>query len=188
MAERKGPPPHPKDYQAISEPVSRERLAELGSPAAEGDTAPAATAAPPRGGERVNLNNRASLERFYPSGAFERDAARNADAKARVLHGVRIVSEPDEGGAFEIARATRNVSEGDRESDTLFLAPYATADTAALIDTGRYGAPEAKSGPAAGKGGDYRSFIEAIIRAAEGADFKESIGRDDDRLKGFHGG
>src|SRR4051812_34153416 len=113
MKEGKGPPPQPKNFQALSEPVSPERLAELGSPAAAGDTAPPATAAPERGGERVNLEDRAGLERFYPREVFERDAARNADAKARVLNGVRIVSEPDESGAFMIVRAAKTVAEGD---------------------------------------------------------------------------
>jgi hypothetical protein len=188
MAEEKGPPPQPRDYQALSEPVPPERLRELGSPAAAGDTASPAGKAPERGGRRVNLRDRGSLERFYPRDAFERDAARNADAKATVLHGVRIVSQPDADGGFEIVRAARNVSEGNPMSDTLFLVPYAAADSAALVAAGEYSAADQKSGAEAGKARDYEGFIGAVIEAAEGADFKRSIGRDDDRLKGFRGG
>jgi hypothetical protein len=188
MAEPKGPPPHPRNFQALDEPVSPERLKELGSPAAKGDHAPPATAAPERGGRRVNLHNRESLERFYPRDEFERDAARNADAKASVLHGVRIVSQPGADGGFEIVRAAKNVSEGDPMSDTLFLVPYTTADTAALVAAGEYSAPDQKGGAETGKANDYAGFIDAIVEAAKNARFKRSIGRGDDRLKGFHGG
>jgi hypothetical protein len=139
----------------------------------------------------ANLNDRSSLERIYPRDAFEQDAGENSRAKASILKGIRILSPPDDSGAFELARASQHVGEGDPEGDTLFLAPYLGDEYAALqrMDTA-YGGPEEK-GDALAKvepRGDYEAFIGKVLQAARSAEFKKPIGKGEERLRGFHGG
>jgi hypothetical protein len=142
----------------------------------------------------ANINDRSSVERLYPRQHFDRDAGENADAKATVHRGLRIVSPVDPNGRFNAERASRHVGESDPEGDTVFLAPFLAKDSEPLRGTGAYGGPaDPYAAPApAGSGGrkdqDYRAFIDRIIEAAGSAEFKPAVGRHEDRLRGFHGG
>lgn len=137
----------------------------------------------------ANINDRSSVERLYPLEDFARDAGANADAKATVHRGLRIVSPVDGTGRFSAERGSRHVGESDPEGDTVFLAPFLAQDAGSLRGTGAYGGP-ADTGPADGgrKGQDYQAFIDSIIEAAGRAEFKSAVGRNEDRLRGFHGG
>jgi hypothetical protein len=145
----------------------------------------------------ASIHDRASVERLYPRDAFEADAGMNAGAKASVLHGVRILSGPDAGGAFHLARGSQHVGEvhvgkAQGRGNGLFLAPDLAANFAALAqdDTGYGGAEEQSDAlrSVADRAGDYDAFIDRVIAAAGAADFEEPIGRGEERLKGFHGG
>jgi hypothetical protein len=139
----------------------------------------------------ARIDDRSSLARIYPREAYERDAGANSRAKASVLKGVRILSEVDAAGVFEMTPASQHVGEGDPEGDTVFLAPQFTDEFAALRqDPAAYGGAEeqrdaqAKIRPR----GDYEAFLDRIIEAARRADFKQPIGRREERLRGFRGG
>lgn len=139
----------------------------------------------------VNANDRASVERLYGPDEFEQDAARNSLQNAAVLHGLRIMSQPDEAGLFELTRAKQQTGERNLEGDTVFLAPFLASDAGSDLV-----APEAAIGqgdPAMPDGAGreqragYAAFIGRVIEAARTAHFKTPIGRTE-RLKGFHGG
>jgi len=139
----------------------------------------------------ANVNDRSSVERLYPREEFEREAAGNSDAKATVHRGLRIVSPVDREGRFSAERASRHVAEGDPEGDTVFLAPFLARAGAPLRQSETYGGSvETGDAVAAGseKGQDYRAFVDRIIQAAKSAEFKPAVGRDEERLHGFHGG
>ncbi len=137
----------------------------------------------------ANVNDRDSIARIYPREAYEEDAGLNALAKSAVLHGVRILSEPDETGAFRLARAQRQVAERDPEGDTVFLAPYLADELDALRRDPVYGGPEEKDGLSViAPRGDYEAFLDRIAEAARAVRFKGPIGKEEDRLRGFHGG
>ena len=141
---------------------------------------------------RANINDRSSLERLYPRNVWAQDAGRNADAKAEVLHGVRIASPVDENGDFDLVRASHHVAEINSEGDVVFLFPQMGDDYAALMQKETdYGGAEEK-GDALGKVEDkdqeYSAFIDRVIEAARSAKFKPAIGRGEERLRGFHGG
>ena len=56
----------------------------------------------------ANINNRSSIEQIYSISVFAVDAAQNAKQPANeLLRGVRILSVPDDGGEFEMARGTK---------------------------------------------------------------------------------
>ena len=137
----------------------------------------------------ANIKDRSSVERLYPREDFDRDAGENADAKATVHRGLRIVSPVDRNGMFSAERGSRHVGESDPEGDTVFLAPFLTKGLGPLRETGAYGGPT-DAGPTDGgrKDQDYRAFIDSIIEAAGRAEFKPAVGRNEDRLRGFHGG
>ena len=140
---------------------------------------------------RANIHDRSTLEQIYPQNVFEQDAARNSEAKAQVLHGVRIMSPPDEKGDFDLVAMSRQVGESDPESDTAFLAPVLQRSYDALAESPDYGAPEEKGDALAkvqDKGGEYDAFLGRVIETATSADFKPPIGRGEPRLRGFHGG
>ncbi len=140
---------------------------------------------------RANIHDRSTLEQLYPRNVFEQDAARNAEAKAQVLHGVRIMSPPDEQGDFDLAVMSKHVGEADPESDTTFLAPVLQRSYDALAESPAYGAPEGKGNALArveDKGDEYAAFLDRVIETAKAADFKPPIGRNEPRLRGFHGG
>lgn len=139
----------------------------------------------------ANVNDRSTIEAIYPRDAFEADAAQNARDKAAVLHGVAILSEVSESGAFALQRSRRHVGENDPLGDTLFLAPFVPQADAGAEQTSAYGAAPEKAGAAAAgsdRGDAYASFIGRIVDAAARASFKEPIGRHEERLRGFHGG
>jgi hypothetical protein len=139
----------------------------------------------------ANINDRSSVERLYPREAFARDAAENADAKAAVYRGLRIVSPIDREGRFSAERGSRHVGERDPEGDTIFLAPFLAQADAPLGESDAYGGLALAGDVLAltvRKAQDYRSFIDRIIEAARAAEFKSAVGLHDDRLHGFHGG
>ena len=140
----------------------------------------------------ANIHNRAALERLYPRDAFESDANRNAQAKASVLYGLRILSSPDGDGRFEVARASQHVGEvhaGDPPpGGGVFLAPSLAAGAPAPVQNeSGYGGPQQSAEGRAGRGEDYETFLDRVLATARSADFPEPIGRDE-RLKGFRGG
>ncbi len=141
---------------------------------------------------RANINDRSSLERLYPRNVWAQDAGRNADAKAEVLHGVRIASPVDENGEFELVRASHQVAEINSEGDVVFLFPQMGDDYAALMQKETdYGGAEEKGDAlerVRHKDQDYVAFIDRIVEAAKSAKFKPAIGRGEERLRGFHGG
>jgi hypothetical protein len=138
----------------------------------------------------ANINDRATIERLYPREDFERDAAANADAKATVHRGLKIVSAVDGDGRFSAERGSRHVGESDPEGDTVFVSPF-LEDVAPLRGTDAYGGPTEATAAPMGSGQrdkNYRVFIDRIIETARAADFKPDVGRHEDRLRGFHGG
>jgi hypothetical protein len=141
---------------------------------------------------QANINDRGSIERLYPRADFEREAGENADAKATVHRGIRILSPVDAQGTFVAERASRHVGEADPLGDSVFLAPFLRgAHTGLAPSDAAYGGPDETGDAlaAAGrKGDDYESFVTGIISAARSARFKSAIGKDEERLRGFHGG
>ena len=140
----------------------------------------------------ANTNDRASIERIYPLDAFKRDAGRNSVATASVLHGLRIMSQPDESGRFDLVPAQQQTGEGDPEGDTAFLSPFLASDATALKEgSNAYAGPEdagdALSRTREGKDRDYAAFVDRLIAAARSVDFKTPDGRDE-RLAGLRGG
>ena len=139
----------------------------------------------------ANINDRTSVERLYPRDDFEREARANSDAKGTVHRGLRIVSAVDQDGRFSAERGSRHVAESDPEGDTVFVAPFLVRAHAPLQQSDTYGGP-AETGEAlparVQKPDDYLAFIDRIVEAAKTAVFKSAIGRDDERLRGFHGG
>jgi hypothetical protein len=138
---------------------------------------------------KASIHDRRSIERVYPREDFEREAGENADAKATVHRGIRILSPVDGQGVFEAERASRHVGEADPLGDTVFLAPF-LQDTSAAPSDSAYGGPGAGDAVAAGarKANDYGAFVERVVSVARSARFKPAIGKDDERLRGFHGG
>ena len=140
----------------------------------------------------ANIHDLASLERLYPRDVFESDANRNAQAKASVLHGLRILSSPDGDGTFEVARASQHVGEVHADDPPpgggVFLAPSLAAGAPALTQNEPgYGGPQQSAESGAGRAEDYEAFLDRVLATARSADFPEPIGRDE-RLKGFRGG
>lgn len=137
---------------------------------------------------KANVNDRSSVETAYDRAAFDQDAARNTQGNASVLHGIKILSEPDSDGAFDLARATQHVGEGDPEGDTIFLIPRRERPSEA-VDGGTYGGSIAPTPPIVSKDrDDYRDFISEVCENVSKARFKPDIGVGESRLKGFRGG
>jgi hypothetical protein len=139
----------------------------------------------------ANVNDRITVETIYPREAFEADTAQNARDKTTVLHGVLIASDVSESGAFTLQRARRHVGEKDPLGDTLFLAPFPRGAYDVMEETPAYGRAEEKPGGLGrveDRADDYDSFIDRILAAAARAEFKDMIGRHEERLRGFHGG
>lgn len=139
----------------------------------------------------ANIGDRSSVERLYPRETFDRDAGENSDAKATVHRGVRIVSGADANGRFSAEQGLRHVGESDPEGDTIFLVPFLMQSSAPFQQTDTYSAP-AETGDALAvserKDQDYQAFIDRVVEAVKAAEFKPAVGRNDDRLRGFHGG
>lgn len=135
---------------------------------------------------KANINDRASIEKIYSVNAWERDATRNAQGSAAVIHGVNILSAPDASGTFDLDPASQHVGERDPEGDSIFL-PAFEADAAAAVAGSTYSgglSPTANENNT----GDYQSFIDMVIERARKARFKPPIGQGDERIKGFRGG
>ena len=139
--------------------------------------------------QSVNINQRETLESYYPLDSFVHDANQNARGKAAVMHGLRILSAPDGEGAFKVSKAQHNVAEDDANYDALFLYSMRDDDNnwfdRAEPDASK--AVHAKEHPV--EVSDlYRDFIDRVIETARNAKFQNDIGRGEPRLKGFHGG
>jgi hypothetical protein len=139
--------------------------------------------------QSVNINQRETLESYYPLDSFVHDANQNARGKAAVMHGLRILSAPDGDGAFKITKAQHNVAEDTTDQDALFLYSVRDDDNnwfdKGEADTSK--AVHAKQHPV-DVSELYRGFIDRVIEAARNAKFQPDIGRGEPRLKGFHGG
>lgn len=120
---------------------------------------------------KANVNDRASIEGIYPPDTFQQDATRNSVGDASVLRGLRVMSQPDETGAFDIVAVKRQVGERDPEGDTVFVPAFLK---------GGIDAPGQKAS-------DYTAYIDQVLEVARSVDFKVPIGQDR-RLAGFHGG
>lgn len=145
----------------------------------------------------ANANDRASVERVYPIGEFSVDAAANAKQPANeLLRGVRVLSAPDEAGAFEIERWTKHVGEvhgeaffaADRTLCGLhvFAALYQPlAGSPGALAMSRTGQPYAVANPDPRE--ESQTFIDGIIAAAHLVGFRqnESPGFGDARLQGL---
>ena len=139
--------------------------------------------------QSVNINQRETLESYYPLDSFVHDANQNARGKAAVMHGLRILSAPDGDGAFKVSKAQHNVAEDDANYDALFLYSVRDDDNnwfdRAEPDASK--AVHAKEHPV--EVADlYRDFIDRVIETARNTKFQPNIGRGEPRLKGFHGG
>jgi hypothetical protein len=139
--------------------------------------------------QSVNINQRETLESYYPLDSFVHDANQNARGKTAVMHGLRILSAPDGEGAFKITKAQHNVAEDASHEDTLFL--YSVRDD----DNNWFDREEADASKAVHAKEHpvdvselYRGFIDRVIETARTAKFQSNIGRGEPRLKGFHGG
>ena len=139
--------------------------------------------------QTANVNDRASIEALYPRAAFDEDAAKNALPKTQVLYGVRIDSEPDEGGSFALVRARHHVGEMTNFAEAVFLFPEEPHLSATLVGSDPdAGMPQEADDPSDLRRKEYEAFIDRVLDAARRADFADPIGRDEERLKGFHGG
>jgi hypothetical protein len=139
--------------------------------------------------QSVNINQRETLESYYPQDSFVHDANHNALAKTPVMHGLCILSDLDAEGAFKVTKAHHSIAEESSSHDVLMLYPVRNDDNF-WFD---------KSEPDAAKAvhvkehhvevsGLYRDFIDRVIEAARNAHFQTAIGRNEPRLHGFHGG
>jgi hypothetical protein len=139
--------------------------------------------------QSVNINQRETIESYYPLDSFVHDANQNARGKADVMHGLRILSAPDADGAFKISKTHHNVAEDASHQDTLFLYSVRDDDNNFFdkgeADTSK--AVHAKEHPV-DVSDLYRGFIDRVIETARNAHFQPDIGRGEPRLQGFHGG
>jgi hypothetical protein len=121
---------------------------------------------------KVNINDRAGLERAYPPEAFSEDTARNADPTTDRLHGVRILSAPDAAGDFAFERGSREVGE---TASAAFVAAYRRDPVATPSEAGS----KADVG--------YSGFLDEIIDAARRFGYRpaESPGQGDPRIRGL---
>lgn len=138
---------------------------------------------------RVNLHDRAGIESVYPLDTFLSDAGRNGVGHASVLHGLKILSQPDADGSFELIAAHQQVGERNPEGDAIFLPPFLPGPVGATgsdTDSGREAGGELPPDPGR-REAEYASYIDFVLARARAAEFKPPIGPDP-RLAGFHGG
>lgn len=136
----------------------------------------------------ANINDRSSFERAYDRHSFEQDAAMNARSDTTVVHGVTILSAPDAEGRVDLSRTSQHVGEGNPEGDPVFIAAFRLRDTAAENADTYAGSVEPPTEEQDEDPDEYRTFIDQLVDAARNAQFKPDIGRNEERLKGFHGG
>ncbi len=121
---------------------------------------------------RVKIGDRAALEAAYPRAAFAEDSARNTPTGER-SYGVRILSAPDDAGAFSLDRGSREIGEA---GEAVFLAPQrrhsGAADPAAAV---------------ADLDEAYQAFLDEIMDAARKRGYRseESPGPGDARIRGL---
>jgi hypothetical protein len=117
---------------------------------------------------KAKIDDRAALERIYPAEAFAADSAQNDLASSTVLHGVRVLSAPDDNGEFDLEPGSRQVGEA---AAAPFLAPHRQAADPALS--------ESRAG--------YQQFLQDIIEAARRFGFaaEDTPGRGDPRIRGL---
>lgn len=135
----------------------------------------------------ASVKDRGTLEKIYPRDVFEQDAARNARGDAEVLHGLRILSRPDDEGSFKVTRMSRQVGEMDPDADGAFLVPQTDRATGGLREESYGGMSETSHSNQSSIEEEYARFLEDVIETARTATFKRPIGQDE-RLKGFRGG
>lgn len=122
---------------------------------------------------KANIADRRSIAQIYPPEAFAVDAAQNQKQPANpIAQGVRIVSAPDQRGAFELDRACRHVGETGESAGAIFLAPFRPLAGEAVGDD-----------PQAG----YEAFLDEIVRAATQFGYRGELspGPGDARLRGL---
>jgi hypothetical protein len=139
--------------------------------------------------QSVNINQRETIESYYPLDSFVHDANQNGRGKSAVMHGLRILSAPDADGVFKITKAQHNVAEDAANHNALFLYSVRDDDNN-WFDKGEADASKAvhvKKHPV--EISDlYRDFIDHVIETARNVKFLPDIGRGEPRLEGFHGG
>ncbi|WP_029007222.1 hypothetical protein [Azospirillum halopraeferens] len=137
---------------------------------------------------KANVNDRASIEAVYPKADFDQDAHQNTRDRARVHHGLAILSAPAADGSFSIAREHRHVAETQEGSHSYFLFPlldpaeYGTT----LRSANGYDGPFKPVMPPADPEAHYHHFIEDVIETAKTAHFPPTFTAQ--QLKGFLGG
>lgn len=121
---------------------------------------------------KVNIADRAALERAYPPTAFADDSAQNADSASGQLRGVRVLSAPNAAGEFAFERGSRQVGEAPSAA---FVAAYRRDPVAT---------PGAATS-AADRG--YREFLDEIVEAARRFGYRadKSPGQGDPRIRGL---
>ena len=105
------------------------------------------------------------------------------------MHGLRILSAPDDNGVFKVSKAQQNIAEDASHQDALFLYSVRDDDNN-FFDKGEADASKAvqtKDHPV-DLPALYRGFIDRVIETARNAQFQPDIGRGEPRLQGFHGG
>ncbi len=145
----------------------------------------------------ANIYDRCSIERIYPLWVFAVDAAENQRQPANeLLKGIRILSAPDDIGAFQIERGSKHVGE---VCGAAFMAPHRVlcalhaaagsndvgeGDTRAVAMS-RMGQAYALANPDPEDG--YKAFIDQIIAAAPRLGFRrdKAPGPGDVRLQGL---
>jgi hypothetical protein len=120
----------------------------------------------------VKIGDRAALEAAYPRDAFAADSARNAPAGERE-YGVRILSAPDDAGAFSLERGMREIGEA---GEAVFLAPQRP-----------FGGAANPAAATADLDDAYRAFLDEIVAAARRRGYrpKASPGPGDPRIRGL---
>jgi hypothetical protein len=132
----------------------------------------------------ANIHDRAGIETIYPEEVFAFEAGENSRATTTVHKGVRILSEVDGNGNFEIERASRQVGEAGGPDQAIFLSPDLVSSADALVAGGGYGTTiQRERGRLAHKAVDYVAFIDRIIEAAKQAEIRPAP-RGDERLRG----
>lgn len=139
--------------------------------------------------QNVNISRRESIVSYYPQDSFIHDANLNAQAKATIMHGLRILSAPDGEGVFKIAKCHHNIAEGVVSQNSP-LVYSVRADDNNWFDKSQADADKAihlKDHPV-DVSTFYQDFIDRVIETARNTHFQTAIGRDEPRLRGFHGG
>lgn len=136
----------------------------------------------------ANVNDAGSVEKLYSKADFETDARLNAQDKAVVHHGLKILTAPDANGDFTLIRANQHVGEEHAPVHSVFVSPFLEAsEYGRFIQDGTdYGGPVEPASPPRDPADPYRSFIEDVLLAARSTHFPPALAAE--RLKAFLGG